>query len=110
MASSMWTLLAVFFLYAGTSALGTGIRMGWVNTKGWRWVHHALFAGIWLALGMALLWSFTNSDPWRWGLLAVAPFLVFLPRFKPGSTAHCLTAGGGLVVLIVLTGWAVLMR
>jgi hypothetical protein len=106
----MWTLLALFCVYAGTSALGTGIRLGWVSTKGWRWVHHALFAGIWLALAVALLWSFTHNDPWRWGLLAVAPFLIFLPRFKPGSTAHCLTAGGGLVVLVGLSGWATFAR
>ena len=103
-------LLALFCVYAGTSALGTSIRLGWVSTKGWRWVHHTLFAGIWLVLGGALLESFLNKNPWWWGLVAIALFLIFLPRFKPGSSAHCLTAAGGLIVLVGLIGWAAITR
>lgn len=102
----MWTLLALLGVYAGTSALGTGIRLGWVNTHGWRWVHHALFALIWLALGGAALWAFVHAAPWRWMLFAVAPFLIALPRFRPGSTAHCLTAVGGLLVVIGVLAFA----
>jgi hypothetical protein len=103
---AMWTLWLLFGVYAGTSALGTGIRLGWVSTRGWRWVHHALFALIWLALGGAALWAFTVDASWRWGVLAIAPFLVVLPRFKPGSSAHCFTAVGGLLVVIGTLAWA----
>jgi hypothetical protein len=102
----MWTLLVLLGIYAGTSALGTSIRLGWVSTRGWRWIHHALFAGIWLALGGAAIWAFASDAPWKWGLLAVAPFLALLPRFRPGSSAHCLTAAGGLIVLIGVLAWA----
>lgn len=104
----MWTLVVLLGVYAGTSALGTGIRLGWVNTHGWRWVHHALFAAIWLALAGALLWGHLTLAMWRWPVLAVAPFLVLLPRFQPGSSAHCLTAVGGLVVLMGLVVWTAL--
>jgi hypothetical protein len=104
----MWTLLALLGVYAGTSALGTGIRLGWVNTRGWRWVHHALFALIWLTLAGATLWAFANAAPWRWPLIAVAPFLILLPRFRPGSSAHCLTAAGGLLVVIGVIVLAIL--
>lgn len=102
----MWTLLALLGIYAGTSALGTGIRLGWVSTRGWRWVHHALFGLIWLALSGAAIWGFTFGAPWRWMLLGVAPFLVLLPRFRPGSSAHCWTATGGLVLVAGLVIWA----
>jgi hypothetical protein len=105
----MWTLVALLGVYAGTSALGVSIRLGWVNTRGWRWVHHGLFALIWLALGGAAVWAFANDASWRWGVLAVIPFLVLLPRFKPGSSAHCLTAAGGLAVLIGTVAWAALI-
>lgn len=98
--------MALLGVYAGTSMLGTGIRLGWVSTRGWRWVHHALFALIWLALGGAVLWGFVFAAPWRWMLFAVVPFLVFLPRFRPGSAAHCWTATGGLAVLAGIAGWA----
>lgn len=108
--SSMWTLLAFFCVYAGTSALGLSLQRGWVSTKGWRWIHHALFAIIWLTLGVALLWSFTHNEPWRWGLIAIAPFLILLPRFIPGSPKHCLTAAGGLAVATGVIGWAAVVR
>ena len=101
---ALWTLLGV---YAGTSALGTSIRLGWITTHGWRWVHHALFALIWLALAGAAVWGQVSMASWRWPVLAVAPFLVLLPRFKPGSSAHCLTAAGGLLVVIALIIWAI---
>lgn len=103
-------LLAIFFVYAGTSALGVSIRLRWISTAGWRWVHHMLFAGIWLLLAGTLLWSFVQGDPWRWSLIAVVPFMILLPKFKPGSSAHCLTAGGGLIVLLGAIGWAIFAR
>jgi hypothetical protein len=61
-----------------------------------------------LALGGAALWGFTHDALWRWPVLAVAPFLVLLPRFRPGSAAHCLTAGAGLFVLLGVTALALL--
>lgn len=103
----MWTLFALLGVYAGTSALGTGIRLGWVSTRGWRWIHHALFAIIWLALAGAVLMGHLTAAAWRWPVLAVAPFLALLPKFKPGSSAHCFTAAGGLVVLVGLIVWAI---
>ncbi len=45
----MEVLLAFFGIYTGTSLLGISIRFGWISTRGWRWIHHALFAGIWQA-------------------------------------------------------------
>lgn len=94
-------LLALLAVYAGTSALGVGIRLGWVSTKGWRWIHHSLFALIWLALGGVLVWAAATNTWAAVTSVASAPFLAFLPRFRPGSARHCWTAAGGLVVLIV---------
>jgi len=102
----MWTLWVLLGIYAGTSALGTGIRLGWVSTHQWRWVHHALFALIWLALAGAAWQAFVNAAPWRWGLLGSVPFLVLLPRFRSGSSAHCWTATGGLFVVAGTMIWS----
>ncbi|MCS6774250.1 MAG: hypothetical protein RMM31_07275 [Anaerolineae bacterium] len=102
----MGLLLALLSIYAGTSALGTGIWLGWVSTRRWRWAHHALYALIWLALAATTLWAFSAQVAWRWGLLGITPFLILLPRFRPGSSAHCWTATGGLIVLVCVVGWA----
>ncbi|MCS7088029.1 MAG: hypothetical protein NZL91_04975 [Thermoflexales bacterium] len=102
----MGLLLLTVGVYAATSMLGTSIRLGWVSTRGWRWVHHALFASIWLALGVTLLWAFNAQVAWRWGLLGAVPFLVFLPRFRAGSSAHCWTATAGFLPLVATLAWA----
>ena len=102
----MWMLWVLLGVYAGTSALGTSIWLGWVSTRGWRWAHHALYALIWLALAGATWQAFTEHAPWRWGLIGVAPFLVLLPRFRPGSPAHCWTATGGLFIVLSTAIWS----
>lgn len=94
-------LLILLAVYAGTSALGLGIRLGWVSTRRWRWIHHGLFALIWLALGGVLAWA-AATQTWPPATAAAsAPFLALLPRFRPGSARHCWTAAGGLAVVIV---------
>lgn len=102
----MWTLWALLGVYVGTSALGTGIRLRMVDTSGFRWLHHALFGLIWLTLAASIYWSFTIALPARWLLLALVPGMALLPRFRPGSASHCLTAVAGLVVLVGVIGWA----
>lgn len=102
----MALLLLTTGVYAATSMLGTSIRLGWVRTHRWRWAHHALFALIWLTLGMTLLWAFQAQVAWRWSLLGAAPFLVALPRFRAGSSAHCWTATLGFVPLGITWAWA----
>jgi hypothetical protein len=101
----LWLLVMA---YAGTSMLGTSIRLGWVSTRGWHWVHHALFALLWVCVAVASFWSYANAVPWRWGVIATAPFLAFLPRFRPGSSKHCLTAAAGLIVLVATLIWAII--
>ena len=103
----MWTLWTFLGIYAGTSMLGTSIRLGWISTRGWRWIHHLLFAVLWLSLIMCAGWSFWTNVPWRWGALMIAPFLALLPRFKPGSAAHCWTAACGLALLVGVVVWAI---
>ena len=102
----MWTLWVLLGVYAGTSALGTGIRLRLIDTSGFRWVHHALFGLIWLTLAASIFWSFSTALPGRWLLLILVPCMALLPRFRAGSASHCLAAVGGLVVLIGIIVWA----
>jgi hypothetical protein len=105
----MWTLLVLLGVYAGTSALGTGLRFKLIDTSGFRWVHHALFGLIWLALAIAIAYGFNYSTPWRWLVILIAPLMAVLPRFRTGSASHCLTAAAGLVFLVVAIAWAAIV-
>ena len=102
----MWTLLALLGVYAGTSALGTGLHYRLIDTSGYRWVHHALFGLIWLTLAISIAYGFNYGLPWRWLVVLIAPLMAVLPRFRTGSASHCLTAVGGLVLLIGAIVWA----
>ena len=105
----MWTLLILLGVYAGTSALGTGLRFRVIDTSGFRWVHHALFGLIWLTLAIAIAYGFNYGLPWRWLIILIAPLMAVLPKFRTGSASHCLTAAGGLVILFGAIGWAALL-
>jgi hypothetical protein len=105
----MWPLIILLGIYVGTSALGTGLRYRLISTHGFRWVHHALFGLIWLALVTAVAYGFYYGAPWRWLVLLIAPLMAVLPKFRPGSATHCLTAAAGLVILAAAVVWAALM-
>jgi len=101
--SALWLGIGV---YVGTAALGTAAQLRLINTHPFRWVHHIMFAMVWLTLVLALLNAWPH--PWLLALIAVAGCMAILPRFRAGTRPHCLSATIGLVSYIVAVGWALL--
>jgi hypothetical protein len=93
--------------YIGTAALGTSAQLGLVNTRPFRWLHHVLFAAVWLTLAAAL-WA-ARLHPSFWALLPIAGCMGILPRVKAGTRPHCTLATIGLgcyvLALILALVW-----
>jgi hypothetical protein len=101
-----WSVLGLL-TYLVTAALGTSAQLGWVNTRPFRWLHHALFAAVWLTLAAAA-WA-ARFGPALFALAAVMGCMALLPRFRPGTRAHCglATLGlGGYIIALVLVASA----
>lgn len=98
-----WLLLGLT-TYVVTAALGTSAQLGLVNTRPFRWAHHALFAGVWatLILLVVMVWG----QPWLWAMLPVAASMAILPRFRAGTRPHCTCALIGLAGYGVAVIWA----
>jgi hypothetical protein len=97
-------LAAGILTYMVTAALGTSAQLGLVNTRPFRWAHHALFAAVWVTLALAA--AAAIGQPWFWPLLAVAGCMAALPRFRAGTRAHCGLAALGLVCYSGALLWA----
>ena len=61
------------------------VRFGMVDTKPFRWLHHALFFAVFVA-ALALGVGYLQGAPYRWALLLV--LLVVVPRVRAGTTGH----------------------
>jgi hypothetical protein len=85
-----------FALYVANLALGVGVQFRWVSTKGFHWVHHALYGVVFLAAGAATLTAILAGSRW-WAFLPTLLALGLLPRFRGGSMPHRNLALLGLV-------------
>ena len=106
MMSAISALVLGLIVYLGTAALGTAAQLRLVNTHPFRWVHHVLFALVWLSLALALITSWPK--PWVLPLIGVAIFMALLPRFRAGTRPHCLNALLGMGAYFLAIGWAAL--
>jgi len=93
-------------VYLGTAALGTSAQLGWVNTRPFRWLHHVLFAAVWISLILAIGLSWPHG--WSGALIGVGVCMAILPRFRAGTRAHCLSALIGLGCYVTAIGWLIL--
>jgi len=90
--AQLWFAMAATGYLAGC-LLGFGVALGWWNTAGFRWLHHALFVLTCLltaAAASSLLWS---SSPAGWFLLPAALPLAALPTVGSSNrTRHAAIA------------------
>lgn len=103
----LWFGLAgVSFL--ASCAVGLGVARGWFSTAGFRWVHHALFAGTCILAAVAassVLWS---ASPAGWYLLPAAVPLAALPVVGSSSIprhAALAAAAAPFFLISVLVAW-----
>jgi hypothetical protein len=94
-------LTALIFCTAATLfllnfALGLLVQFHLVNTKPFRWLHHALFFAVFVSAAAASLAGFLSGAPYRWFLLPVLALFVVLPYVRAGTLGHAALAGGAL--------------
>ena len=79
-------------------ALGLLVQFGIVDTKPFRWLHHALFFAVFVAAAITVVSGFWLEAPYRWVLLPVLALFAVLPRVRAGTTGHAALASGALIL------------
>jgi hypothetical protein len=102
---STWLLIG-FVTYTATAALGTSAQLGLVNTRPFRWAHHALFAAVWVTLVAVIIAAWGAA--WFPLLVPIAVCMALIPRFRAGTRPHCTAAligFGSYVGALFLAMW-----
>ncbi len=91
----MFYAAAILFLL--NFALGLLVQFRVVDTKPFRWLHHALFFAVFVSAAAAALVGFLSGAPYRWALLPVLILFAVLPRVRAGTAGHAALACSALV-------------
>lgn len=89
-ALSLFYAATVLFLLNFT--LGLLVQFRLIDTKPFRWLHHALFFVVFVSTAMAALASFLSGGPYRWTLLPVLLLFTVLPYVRAGTPGHAALA------------------
>lgn len=87
-------------IYTTTYLLGFGIKRGWWHTRSFQWLHHTLFAAIWVSTIATAVVGWKQRVRYWFAPLSVLLWMAPLPRFRAGGTMHQTLATGGLFSLI----------
>jgi hypothetical protein len=89
-------------LFLANFTLGILVQFRIVNTKPFRWLHHALFFA---ASAVAAGVGFLQGAPYRWVLLPVLVLFAVLPRVRAGTPGHAALASGALILYATGCVW-----
>ena len=89
-------------LFLANFALGVLVQIGIVDTKPFRWLHHALFFAVYASAALAVGVGFLQGAPYRWALLPVLALFLILPRVRAGTAGHAALAS--LAMIFYATG------
>ncbi len=78
-------------------ALGILVQLRIVDSKPFRWLHHALFFAVFVSAGAAMLAGFLSGASYRWALLGVLAIFSVLPRVRAGTIGHAALACAALL-------------
>ncbi len=84
-------------LFLLTFALGLLVQFQIVDTKPFRWLHHALFFAVFISAVAAALAGLIGGAPYRWSLLPVLVLFAGLPYVRAGTAGHAALACGALI-------------
>jgi hypothetical protein len=84
-------------LFVANFALGVLVQLGIVDTRPFRWLHHALFFAVFASAAVAVGVGFLQGAPYRWALLPVLFLFAVLPRVRAGTPGHAALAGGAMI-------------
>jgi len=85
-------------LFVANFALGVLVQFRIVDTKPFRWLHHALFFAVFASAAVAVGVGFLQGAPYRWVLLAVLVLFAFFPRVRAGTPGHAALASGAMIL------------
>ncbi len=97
----MVTFYAAAILFLLNFALGVLVQFRIVDTKPFRWLHHALFFAVFVSAAAAALAGFLLGAPYRWALLPVLVLFTILPYVRAGTPGHAALACGALLFYAV---------
>ena len=92
-------------LFVANFALGILVQFRIVDTKPFRWLHHALFFAVFASAAVAVGVGFLQGAPYRWVLLPVLVLFVFLPRVRAGTPGHAALASGAMILYVTGFVW-----
>ena len=88
---------AASILFLVNFTLGILVQFRVVDTKPFRWLHHALFFAVFASAALAVAAGFWQGAPYRWALLPVLVLYVVLPRVPAGTAGHAALACGAMI-------------
>jgi hypothetical protein len=91
-------------IFVANFALGVLVQFGIVDTRPFRWLHHALFFAVFASAALAVAVGFLQGAPYRWALLPVLALYLVLPRVRAGTRGHAALACCGMI--FYATGFA----
>jgi hypothetical protein len=92
-------------IFLANFALGVLVQLGIVDTKPFRWLHHALFFAVFASAAVAAGVGFLQGAPYRWALLPVLALFFVLPRVRAGTPGHAALASGALILYVTAFVW-----
>ena len=92
-------------LFVANFALGVLVQFHIVDTKPFRWLHHALFFAVFASAAIAVGLGFLQGAPYRWVLLPVLILFAFLPRVRAGTPGHAALASGAMILYVTGFVW-----
>lgn len=85
-------------LFLVNFVLGMLVQARIVDTKPFRWLHHALFSAVFVAAVLAVAVGFLWSLPYRWTLLPALGLFAALPYVRAGTIRRAGLASGALLL------------
>jgi hypothetical protein len=92
-------------LFVANFALGVLVQFRIVDTKPFRWLHHALFFAVFASAVVAASVGFLQGAPYRWVLLPVLVLFFVLPRIRAGTPGHAAIASGAMILYVTGFVW-----
>jgi hypothetical protein len=92
-------------LFVANFVLGILVQFRIVDTKPFRWLHHALFFAVFVSAAVAVGVGFLQGAPYRWILLPVLVLFALLPRVRAGTPGHAALASGAMILYVTGFVW-----
>ena len=92
-------------LFLANFALGVLVQLRIVDTKPFRWLHHALFFAVFASAALATGVGLLQGEPYSWALLPVLGLFAVLPRVRAGTRGHAALASAALILYVIGFVW-----